>query len=155
MTKPWHINIREKKKNIDALFDSRLQANLIPVEVIKKLGLEVCGHPNPYPLGCVYKDVYLKVTKQYKIRFVIGIDFIEEVDLDVAPLDVCGVMYRSPYMYMHDAIFMRRANRYQLIKDVQSFIIKMHKGKSKISLVSANEAKILIRSSKKCFFYYL
>jgi len=52
-------------------------------------------------------------------------------------------------MYMRDAIFMRRANQYRLIKDGKSFIINMHKNKSKISLVSANQAKKLISSSNK------
>jgi hypothetical protein len=66
---------------------------------------------------------------------VVSVDFIDEVELDVVPLDVCGVVFRSPYMYMRDAIFMRRANQYRLIKDVISYMIKEHKGKSKISLV--------------------
>lgn len=51
-------------------------------------------------------------------------------------------------MYMRDAIFMRRVNQYRFIKDGKSFIINAHKGKSKISLVSANQAKKLISSSK-------
>lgn len=97
----------------------------------------------------------MKVTKQCKIRFVISVDFINEVDLDVVPLDVCGVMFGSPYMYMHDAIFKRRANQYQLIKDGKSFIINAHKVKSKFSLISANQAKKLISSSKKYVLLFL
>nr|QHR91259.1 hypothetical protein Q903MT_gene5291 [Picea sitchensis] len=58
-------------------------------------------------------------------------------------------------MYMRDAIFMRRANQYRLIKDGKSFIINAHKGKSKISLVSANQAKKLISSSKKYVLLFL
>jgi len=37
--------------------------NLIAAELVKKMGLEVCNHSNPYPLGWVNKDVKLKVTK--------------------------------------------------------------------------------------------
>jgi hypothetical protein len=48
----------------------------------------------------------IKVTKQCKIKFVVSVDFIDEVELDVVPLDVCGVVFGSPYMYMRDAIFM-------------------------------------------------
>jgi len=58
-------------------------------------------------------------------------------------------------MYMRDAIFMRRANLYRLIKDGKSYIINTHKGKSKISLVSANQAKKLISSSKKYVLLFL
>jgi hypothetical protein len=77
------------------------------------------------------------------------------VELDVVPLYICGVVFGSPYMYMRDAIFMRRANLYHLIKDGKSFIINAHKGKSNISLVSANQAKKLISSSKKYVLLFL
>lgn len=50
MEKLFHINIQVKKENIDALFDSGSQENLIILELVKKLGLEVRDHPNPYPL---------------------------------------------------------------------------------------------------------
>jgi hypothetical protein len=77
------------------------------------------------------------------------------VEVDVVPLDVCGVVFGSPYMYMRDAIFMRRENKYHLIKDGKYFIINAHKGKSNISLVSANQAKKLISSSRKFVLLFL
>jgi hypothetical protein len=71
------------------------------------------------------------------------------VELDVALLDMCNVVFGSPYMYMSDMIFTRRVNKYHLITDGKSYIKNAHKGKSKISLVSANQAKKLISSGKK------
>jgi hypothetical protein len=62
--------------------------------------------PSPYPLGWVNKYLEIKVTKQCKIKFLVSADFIDEVELDVVPLDVCGVVFVSPYMYMRDGIFM-------------------------------------------------
>ena len=100
MIKLFHIKIQVKKTNINALFDSGSQVNLIAEELVKKLGLEVHDHPNKYPLGSVNKDAKLKVTKQWKIIFTIIVDFIDEVDIYVVPLDVCGFMFGSPYMYM-------------------------------------------------------
>jgi hypothetical protein len=88
------------------MFDCDSQANLIAADLESKLGLEVHDHPIPYPLGWVNKDAKIKVTKECKIKFVVSVDFIDEVELDVAPPDVCGVVYGSPYMYMRDAIFM-------------------------------------------------
>lgn len=123
--------------------------NLITVELVGMLGLEVHNNPNPYPLGWVNKDAEIKVTKQWKIRFTISVDFIDEVDLDVVPYDVCGVMFGSPYMYKCDAVFMRRANQHHIIKYGKTTNINAHKGKSNISLVSANQAKKLINSCKK------
>jgi hypothetical protein len=149
MIKLFHIKIQAKKTKINALCDSSSHANLIAEDLFNKLRLEVHNHPSPYPLGWVNKDAELKVTKQCKIKFPISVDFIDEVELDVVPLDVCGVVFGIPYMYMRDEIFMQRANQYQLIKYEKSYIINVHKGKSKISMVSANQAKKLISYSKK------
>ena len=52
----------------------------------------------------------IKVEKQCKIKFATSVDFIDEVELDVVSLDVCGVLFGSPYMYMRDVIFMQREN---------------------------------------------
>jgi hypothetical protein len=46
------------------------------------------------------------------IKYVSIVDFIDEVGLDVVPLDVSGVVFGIPYMYVRDAIFIRRANQY-------------------------------------------
>jgi hypothetical protein len=92
----------------------------------------------------VNKDVELKVTNQCKIKFAISANYINEVEVDVVRFDVCGIVFGSHYIYMRDAIFMRRENQYRLIKDGKSFIINAHKGKSRISLVSTNQAKKLI-----------
>jgi hypothetical protein len=46
----------------------------------------------------------------YLIQIVVSADFIDKVKLDTIPLDVCGVLFGSPYMYMRDEIFMQREN---------------------------------------------
>ena len=63
MAKLLKVKIQVKKMKIDVIFDSGSQAILIAADLVKKLGLEVRDHPNPYPLGWVHKDVELKVTK--------------------------------------------------------------------------------------------
>jgi len=77
------------------------------------------------------------------------------VEVDVVLLDVCGVVFGGIYMYIRDASFMRRENKYCLIRDGNSFIINTHKFKSNISLVIANEAKKLISSSRKFVLLFL
>jgi len=44
------------------------------------------------------------------MKIVISENYIDEVEVDVVPLDVCGVMFGIPYMYMRDGIFIRREN---------------------------------------------
>jgi hypothetical protein len=117
--------------------------------------LQVHNYPIPYPLGWVNKDVEIKVMKQCKVKFEVSVYFINEVKLDVVPLDMCGVLFGIPYMHMRDETFMRRVNQYHLIKDGKSFINNAHKFKSNILLVSANQAKNLNSSSKKYVFISL
>jgi len=50
---------------------------------------------------------------------------------------------------------MWRDNQYWLTKDGKSFTINMYKGKSKILLVSANQAKKLISTRKKYVLLFL
>jgi hypothetical protein len=119
------------------------------MDLVSKIGLEVHGHPIPYTLGRVNKEVEIKVMKQCKIEFSISVDFFDDMELDVLSLDIYGVLFGIPYMYIRDAIFMERANQYILIKDGNSYIINVHKGKSNISLISANQFKKLISSSMK------
>jgi hypothetical protein len=112
MIKLFHIKIQVKKTKIDVMLEFVSQANVIALDLVSKIGLEVEKHPNPYPLGWISKDANIKETKQCNIKFVVSVDFIDEVELYVVPLDVCGVVFGIPYMYMRDAIFMRKANQY-------------------------------------------
>jgi hypothetical protein len=68
---------------------------------------------------------------------------------------MCGVVFRRPYIYMRDVIFMRRANQYRLIKNGNSYTINAHKGKLHISLVSTNQDKKLVSSTKKYVLLFL
>jgi hypothetical protein len=106
MTKLLHINIRVKKTKIDSLLHFGSQDNLISMDMVKNIGLEVHDHPRSYPLGWVNKDAYIKVTNKCNNKFVVSVDFIDEVELDVVPLDVSKVVFGSPYMYIGDSIFM-------------------------------------------------
>jgi hypothetical protein len=107
---------------VDALFDSHLQANLIAKDLVNELGLEVQDHPHPYPLGLVNKDAKLRDTKQCKIKFDVSANYVDEVEVDVVPLDVCGLVFGSPYKYIKNVIFIRSANQHYLIKDGKSFM---------------------------------
>jgi len=112
--------------------------NLIVIELVENLRLEIHDKLSPYLFGWENTDAKIKVTKQCKIRFSISVDFIDEVELYVVPLDVCEMVFVRPYMYMWDEIFMHRSNQYHLIKDLKSFIINTQKGKLKLLLVSSN-----------------
>jgi hypothetical protein len=112
----FHIRVISKHTKIDTLVDNGSQVNLISEQVVKNLGLETKPHLRPYPLGWVCDNAKLQVTKQCKLRFAITSSFIDEVELDVVPLDICGIVLGSPYLYDRKAIFYREHNRYHFSK---------------------------------------
>jgi hypothetical protein len=107
----FHIRVVSKHTKIDTLFDSGSQVNLISEALVKKMGLETKPHLKPYPLGWVCDKEKLNVTKQCRIIFSIASKLIDEVDLDVVPLDICGIVLGSPYLYDRKAVFFRHEKK--------------------------------------------
>jgi hypothetical protein len=63
----FHVRIIVKHTKVDTLSHSGSQVNLISEAIVKKLGLNMTPHKNPYPLGWVCEDAKLQVNKQRKI----------------------------------------------------------------------------------------
>ena len=77
------------------------------------------------------------MTKQCKVKFVIAFELVDEVELDVIPLDICGIVLGSPYLYDRKAVFFRHENKYQITKYGVEYIVISHQTKVSASLVSA------------------
>jgi hypothetical protein len=144
----FHIRVVSKHTKIDTLFDLGSQVNLISETLVKKLELTIRPHHKPYPLGWVSDKEKLNVTKQCRLRFVIASKMIDELDLDVVPLYVCGIVLWSPYMYDRKAIFFRKEKKYHITKDGVDYIIKAHIIKDKSTLVSSCQVKREINTNK-------
>jgi hypothetical protein len=143
----FHIRVVSKHTKIDTLFDTGSQANLISEDTIKKLKLETIPHPKPYPLGWICDNAKLQVTRRSKLRFAITAHFIDEVELDVIPLDICGIVLGSPYLYDRKAIFHHHVNKYHLFKNGVEYIVRDHTKKMNLSLVNAGQMKRLVNAS--------
>jgi hypothetical protein len=126
----FHIRVITNNVKVDTLVDSGSQANLISEEVVNNLGLETKPHPRPYPLGWICGDNNLQVTKQCKIKFAITSNYVDEVELDIVPLDICGIVLGSPYLYDRKAIFYRKENKYCFKKDRKEYIVRAHRMKT-------------------------
>ena len=96
--------------------------------MVSNIGLEVHDIPSPYPLGWVNKDIEPRVTKQCKIKFSISVYCIDILEVDVASLNVCDVVFQNTCVYKRDAIFMMSVNQYYFIKYEIYSIINAHKG---------------------------
>lgn len=103
----FHIRVMINQTKVETLFDTGSQENLISESLVKKLGLETKPHPKPYPLGWIHDKEKLNVSKQCKVKFVIASKLVDVVKLDVIPLDICGMVLGSPYLYDRKEIFFR------------------------------------------------
>jgi hypothetical protein len=148
----FHVKFIVKYTKVDSLFDNVSQVNLISKVIVKKLGLKTTPHKNPYPLGWVCDDVKLQVTKQCKIRFAITTKFFDEVELDVVPLEICSIVLGNPYLFDSKDVFYREENKYHLFKDEVEYIVRAHRIKIKVSLVSTWKMKRLMSASKYFVF---
>ena len=101
----FHIRVIIKHTKVETLFDSGSQAHLISKSLVKKLGLETKPHLSPYPLGWVSDKEKLQVTKQCRAKFVIAYKLVDEVELDVVPLDIYRIILGSLYLYRRKAVF--------------------------------------------------
>jgi hypothetical protein len=89
------------------------------------------------------------VTRRCKLRFSITANYIDEVELDVIALDICGIVLGSPYLYYRRAIFHRHDNKYHLFKNGVEYIVRAHTKKMNLSLTNAGRMKRLVNVSKK------
>eukprot|EP00253_Pinus_taeda_P006067 PITA_06067 len=120
----FHVRVISKHQKIDTLFDSGSQVNLISKAIVKKSRLLTTPHKKPYPSGWLCDEAKLQVTRQCKLKFYFGLAFVDEVELDIVPLDICVIISGSPYLYDRKAIFYRAKNNYQLVKDGIEYIEK-------------------------------
>lgn len=75
---------------------------------------------------------------------------VDEVEMDVIPLDICGMVLGRPYLYDRKAAFFRHENKYHITKDGVEYIVWAHQNKINSSLVSVGQIKRLVNSSKRC-----
>jgi hypothetical protein len=62
--------------------------------------------------------------------------------LDVIPLDICGIVWGSPYLYDKKAMFYREHN------NGIEFIIRAHKMKHDLSVIATGQLKMLVNARK-------
>jgi hypothetical protein len=110
--------------------------------------LETSPHPKPYPLRWICDNAKLQVTRKCKLRFSITANFVDEVELDVIPLDICCIVLGSPYLYDRKAIFYRRENKYHLFKDGVEYVVRAHTKKMNLSVINVGKMKRLVNGSK-------
>lgn len=87
------------------------------------------------------------MTRKCILKFAIIENFTDEVELDVVPLDIYGIVLGSPYLYDRKAIFHLHENKYHLFKNGIKYIVKSNHKKLNLSLVNAGQMKMFVNAS--------
>jgi hypothetical protein len=65
----------------------------------------------------------LKVTHKVRVPFTVG-DYVDEVECDVLPLEVCGLLLGCPWQYDRNAMHVGRTNTYFFMHDGKQQTLK-------------------------------
>jgi hypothetical protein len=79
---------------------------------VASLGLSTWRIPEPKHVEWLNSCGVLKVTHKIRVPFTVG-DYIDEVECDVLPLEVCGLLLGRPWQYDRNAMHAGRANTWQ------------------------------------------
>jgi hypothetical protein len=109
--------------------------------VVKQLGLNTQMHHKPYSLKWISNNHKLHITKKCTLKFAISSKFVDEVTCDVVPLNECGMVLGSPYLYDRKTIFYREHNQYHLIKEGNEYVVHAHHLKENQSLQTMEQLR--------------
>jgi hypothetical protein len=108
--------------------------------VVKKFELNTKMHHKPYSLKWI-TNPKMHITNQCTLNFAISSKFVDEVTCDVVPLNECGMVLGSPYLYDHKEIFFKEHNQYHLIKEGNEYVVHMHHLKENQSLQTMEQLR--------------
>jgi hypothetical protein len=108
-----------KGKACKLMIDSGSYCNGISKSVVEALSLSIWRTPEPRHVQWVNSCGMLKITHKVRVPFTVD-DYVDEVEYDVLPLEVCGMLLGRPWQYDRNAMHAGRANTYSFMYDGNS-----------------------------------
>jgi hypothetical protein len=105
------------------MIDSGSYCNGISKSVVEALGLSTWRIPASRHIEWVNSCGMLKITHKVCVPFTVD-DYVDEVECDVLPLEVCKLLLGCPWQYDHNVIHAGRANTYSFMHDCKQRTLK-------------------------------
>jgi hypothetical protein len=112
-----------KGKACKLMVDGGSYCNGISKAVVSTLGLSAWRIPEPKHVAWFNSCGMLKVTHKVRVPFIVG-DYVDEVECDVLPLEVCGLLLGRPWQYDRNVTHAGRANTYSFVHDGKQRTLK-------------------------------
>jgi hypothetical protein len=105
-----------KGKACKLMVDGGSYCNGISKAVVATLSLSTWRIPEPKHVAWLNSCGMLKVTHKVRVPFIVG-DYVDEVECDVLPLEVCGLLLGHPWQYDRNVTHAGRAKSYSFVHD--------------------------------------
>jgi hypothetical protein len=105
------------------MVDGGSYCNGINKAVVMTLGLSTWCIPEPKHVAWLNSCGMLKVTHKVRVPFTVG-DYVDEVECDVLPLEVCGLLLGCPWQYDRNVTHAGRENTYSFVHDGKQQTLK-------------------------------
>jgi hypothetical protein len=91
--------------------------------MVAMLGLSTWRIPEPKHVEWLNTCAMLKVTHKVCVPFIVG-EYVDEVECDVLPLELCGLLLGHPWQYGRNVIHGGKANTYSFVNDGKQWTLK-------------------------------
>ena len=105
-----------KGKACKLMIDGGSCTNGISKAIVASLGLSTWRIPESKHIQWLNSCGMLKVTHKVRVPFTVG-DYVDEIECDVLPLEVCGLLLGRPWQYDRNVTHAGRANIYSFVHD--------------------------------------
>jgi hypothetical protein len=112
-----------KEKACKLIIDSGSYCNGISKAVVASLGLSTWHIPKPKHVEWLNSCGVLKVTHKVRVPFTVDA-YVDEVECDVLPLELCGVLLGRLWQYDRNVTHAGRANTYSFVHDGKQRTLK-------------------------------
>jgi hypothetical protein len=126
ISEPKHVEWLKctiKEKACKLIIDSGSYCNGISRAVVASLGLSTWCISEPKHVEWLNSCGVLKVTHKIHVPFTVG-DYVDEVECDVLPLEVCRILLGRPWKYDCNVTHAGRANTYSFMHDGKQQTLK-------------------------------
>ncbi|KAG5548580.1 hypothetical protein RHGRI_014064 [Rhododendron griersonianum] len=117
----FHTRVKCNDQVCSLVIDTGSCTNAVSEEAVKKLGLIVDPHPEPYHLAWI-TNMKLKVDKQCPMTFTIG-KVKETVMCDVLPLKLCHILLGRTWIWDRNVEHVGRANTYSFVNGITKYTL--------------------------------
>jgi hypothetical protein len=147
----FHSQMWVKGTLLHFIVDSGSQKNLILVEVIKRMGMSIIAHPQPYT---IVRMISLRINQQCHLPYIIK-PFKDEVLCDISPLEFCDVLLGQPYLWKRHVVYDSRPHNVIITLGGKLYRIQDVALPTDIYLVSAKQCSKVISETRKFVFFVI